>query len=114
MIAPPSNGSLMDRTELNARLPQVVTSLVDSITAESKLQHLDRVFLPSRDVIIDSIRLQQQLIFPGYFGRQGLTRETLPSRIGELALELAEPLFDQVRCCLRYREHLPGTNGDDP
>jgi serine O-acetyltransferase len=103
----------MNRSDLNHRLPEVVQSLVDSVMAEPRMKHLDRVYLPSRDAIIKCIDLLRQMVFPGYFGKQGLTTENLVFRIGELANELTDLLYDQVRCCLRYRQGIAGENGDD-
>jgi len=100
----------MDRNELNHRLPGVVDSIVHSVTAEPRMQHLNRVLLPKRDAIIESIKLLRQIVFPGYFGKQGLTTENLPFRVGELVIELSDLLYEQVRCCLRYREQLPGSD----
>lgn len=102
----------MDRQTLNDRLPAVVEQLVGSVLAEPRMQHLDRVVLPSRDVIVGCIDLLRQVIFPGYFGKQRLTRENVGYRVGELLIELQEMLFDQVHCCLRYREETPDRNGD--
>src|SRR5947208_5359516 len=104
----------MARKGLNARLPQIVESLVGSVhdPAVSRLQHLNRVHLPSRDVVIAAIKLLRQLVYPGYFGNQGLTTANLPFRIGEIVLELSDMLFDQVRFALRYRESIPG-NGSE-
>jgi serine O-acetyltransferase len=98
----------MDRNELNQGLAGVVESIVASVTAEPRMQHLNRVLLPNRDAIIESIRLLRQIVFPGYFGKQGLTTQNVPFRIGELVIELTDVLYEQVRCCLRYREQLPG------
>ena len=103
----------MDRTDLNKRLPQTVESLVQSLLKEPNMQHLNRVLLPNRDVIIDCIGDMRQLMFPGYFGKQGLTRENVSYRIGELVLALSDKLYEQVRHCLRYRQQLPG-NGQEP
>jgi serine O-acetyltransferase len=100
----------MDRNELNQRLPGVVESIVRSVTAEPRMQHLNRVLLPNRDAIIECIRLLRQIVFPGYFGKQGLTTQNVPFRIGELVIELTDLLYEQVRCCLRYREQLPGAD----
>ena len=100
----------MDRNELNHRLPGVVASIVASVMGEPRMQHLNRVLLPNRDAIIESIKLLRQILFPGYFGKQGLTTENLPFRIGELVIELSDLLYEQVRCCLRYREQLPGAD----
>src|SRR6266566_3702581 len=103
----------MNRTDLNHRLPAVVQSLVDSVQAEPRMKHLDRVFLPSRDAIIKSIDLLRQLVFPGYFGKLGITTDNLAFRLGELTIELTDILYDQVRCCLRYREGIAGENADN-
>lgn len=102
----------MDRKQLNEYLPRVVEKLVDSVVAEPRLQHLNRVYLPNRDEIITIITLLRQLMFPGYFGKQGLTTANLPFRIGELVLEVSDLLYEQVRCCLRYHESIEGENGD--
>ncbi len=103
----------MDRKQLNERLPAAVEKIVQSINAEPRLQHLNRVYLPSRDNIIEIIKLLRQLIFPGYFGKQGLTSENLPARATELVQQATDLLYDQVRCCLRYRESIEGVNGKD-
>ena len=102
----------MDRNDLNRRLPEVVNSLTDSVLAEPSMRHLNRVLLPSRDTIIECIRQIRQLVFPGYFGHQGLTTENITYRIGELVIELSDILYEQVRCCLRYRRQIPGSDSD--
>ena len=102
----------MNKTDLSHRLPAIVDSLVASIHAEPRMKHLDRVLLPSRDAIIQFIDLLRQFIFPGYFGKQGLTTENVTFRVGELVIQATDILYDQVRCCLRYREGLAGDNGD--
>ncbi len=103
----------MNRNELNDRLPAVVEKLAQSIQLQPELKHLNRVYLPDRETIIASIKLLRQLVFPGYFGGQGLSSANLPFRIGEIVMELTDMLYDQVRCCLRYREQIPGSNGKD-
>jgi serine O-acetyltransferase len=104
----------MDRNQLNQRLPQLVDGIVRSVVDDHPhLQHLNRVYLPNRQDIIEAIDKLRQLLFPGYFGKQGLTNANVPFRLGELVIELADTLYEQVRCCLRYREQIPGTNGDN-
>jgi serine O-acetyltransferase len=101
-------GGLMDRNELHARLPKVVESIIDSVVNEPRMKHLNRVFLPSRDEIVSCIALLRELLFPGYFGKQGLTSVNITYRLGELVTELADKLYEQVRHCLRYRQQIPG------
>ena len=99
----------MDRNELNQRLPGVVESIVKSVLSEPRMQHLTSVLLPNRDTVIECISILRQILFPGYFGKQGLTAENLPFRVGELVIEVTDLLYEQVRCCLRYREQLAGS-----
>ena len=93
----------MTRAQLQARLPTVVDALVVSVTNEPTMRHLNRVHLPSRDEIVACVGLLRQLLFPGYFGRAGLTTANVTYRVGELVTDLADRLYEQVRHCLRHR-----------
>jgi len=102
----------MDRQKLNERLPGIVDALVKSVTGDPRMQHLNRVFLPNQAEIIKAIELLRQMIYPGYFGQQGLTNQNITYRMGELVIELTDSLYEQVRCCLRYRQQIPGSDRD--
>lgn len=102
----------MDRNELQNRLPDIVDTLVKSVVSEPRIQHLNRVSLPGTEAIVEIINKLRQLIFPGYFGKQGLTNSNVAFRVGELVTELTDLLYDQIRCCLRYRQNIPGQNGN--
>jgi serine O-acetyltransferase len=104
----------MHRHELNERLPDVVQTLVEDIRALPSTRHLGDVMLPSRAKAVAILDGLQQLSFPGYFGLQGVTVQTLPFRVGELVLEVTDLLYDQVRCCLRYREGKSPDEESDP
>jgi serine O-acetyltransferase len=100
----------MHRNELDKRQAAVVDGLVTSIIGEPRMQHLNRVFLPSRDAIIKGIELLRQIIYPGYYGKQGLTNQNVTERIGELVGELTETLYEQIRHCLRYKQQIPASD----
>jgi serine O-acetyltransferase len=104
----------MQRNDLSQRLPKVVDALVASVLNEPRMKHLNRVFLPSRDEIVLCISMLREVIFPGYFGKQGLTSVNITYRLGEIVAQLSEKLYEQVRHCLRYREQLPGETDTDP
>jgi serine O-acetyltransferase len=97
---------MTDRNEVEQSVAQSVDTLVRSIHAEPRLHHMNRVHLPSRERVVAAIELLRQLMYPGYFGKQGLTSENLSYHVGEVVVELREMLYEQVRCCLRYRENL--------
>jgi serine O-acetyltransferase len=94
-------------------MPSIVESLVRSVQAHPALQHVNCAVLPNRQQIIASIERLLQLVYPGYFGKQGLTSDNLPFRIGELTLELNDLLFEQVRCCLLHGQAASGPAGSD-
>jgi serine O-acetyltransferase len=99
----------MDRNQLlTETVPAAGKALIESILAEPRTRHLDRVFLPSRAEIIGMTERLRQILFPGYFGRPGLSTENLPGRLSELLGELTGRIYEQVRCCLCYRLQIPG------
>ena len=104
----------MQRHQLTERLPAVVDRLVADIKALPATRRLGNVLLPSRPSAVAILNGLQQLMFPGFFGLQGVTTETLPFRVGELVLELTDLLYDQIRCCLRYREGKSPDEDSDP
>lgn len=109
------NSAFMERPLANPRLSAAVEALVGSVLGEPRTSHLNSVMLPSREVIIEIVKRLRQLMFPGYFGHQRLTTDNVRYRIGELLIEVQDALYDQVRCCLRYRKQIPDTetvNGD--
>ena len=71
------------------------------------MRHLNRVHLPSRDEIVVCVGLLRQLLFPGYFGKPGLTSTNVTYRVGEIVTDVADRLYEQVRHCLRYRRGVP-------
>ena len=102
----------MDRDQLRRRLPAVVDAVTGSIVNEPRMRHLNRVFLPSRDEIVVCIGLLRQLLFPGYFGRQGLTSDNIHRRVSELVTDVSDRLYEQVRHCLLYQKAIPESPGE--
>ena len=100
----------MDHHELNDRLPGAVSKLLESIQQLPLMRRLNRGALPSQENAAETIEHLLQLIFPGYFGKQGLTTQNLPVSVGEIATRLSEELYDQIRFCLRYRIDRPDDN----
>jgi serine O-acetyltransferase len=102
----------MKRNELKRKLPELIDALVKSVADEPRMQHLNRVLLPNRDQIIACIAGLRQIVFPGYFGQQGLAPEDLSAQTRELAMQVSDSLFQQVRCSLRYRMQLTAINSE--
>ncbi len=94
----------MARPALDAQLDAVSSDLIEDIREKPLLHRLGEGFLPNRETVHTAVRTLMQLVFPGYFGRQGLTDAMLPYHVGELVGQLFEDLFEPVRYCLRFRD----------
>jgi serine O-acetyltransferase len=89
---------------MGPELPRLVERIVASYQSEPRTQHIDRVYLPSREQIIEVVDLLLELTYPGFIGRQGLTRHNIAYHVGELLPRLWDRLVGQIEQCLCY-EH---------
>ena len=74
--------------------------MLASYRRDPRAQHVNRRFLPSRDEILEIVKLLLELFYPGYFGRQDLTDENLAFHVGNLLSTLREKVERQVETCL--------------
>ncbi|MBK9797996.1 MAG: serine acetyltransferase [Holophagaceae bacterium] len=87
----------------DAQFSDLVAAIVASDLAEPVTRHIDAGSLPNRDAVIDLIKKLRELLFPGYFGKQNLTTQTLEYYVGELLGEIRGRLFEQVLNVLRHQ-----------
>jgi serine O-acetyltransferase len=97
---------LMDRELLRQQSRDTAEAIIASLEVMPTLAHLGSVFLPSRTDVIAAVELWRQLAFPGFHGPSRITADDGPAHIRDTVSQLADTLFDQVRCCLRYRKGL--------
>jgi serine O-acetyltransferase len=93
---------------------QVVGSLVESILAEARTRHLGETPIPSREHAGELVELVRQVVFPGFFGKRGLSARSLPSHVAALVARIRAVVEDQSRAALRYATDLPVPAGGTP
>ena len=89
-------------------LPALVSDLIASYQNEPRTRHIDTGFLPSRDAVIELVKLLRELVFPGFFGRQNLTSQNLTYHVGELVGVIHDRLYDQIRNAIRHHQQRDG------
>jgi serine O-acetyltransferase len=89
-------------------LPQLVEGMLASYRRDPRAQHVNRRFLPSRDEILEIVKLLLELFYPGYFGRQDLTDENLAFHVGNQLSALRQKLERQVETCLCFTAECDG------
>lgn len=95
--------ALSPNGEASSAFSALVAAIVASDLAEPLTRHIDAGSLPSRDAVIDLVKKLRELLFPGYFGKQNLTAQTLEYYVGELLGEIRGLLLEQVLNVLRHQ-----------
>jgi len=84
----------------------LVRRLCESILSDPRTRHLSESLLPSREAVGELVEQVRQLMFPGFFGRRGLTEENLALRVEELLAGTVAHAEEQIRAALRYVTHM--------
>ena len=96
-----------------AALPALVDGMLASYRRDPRAQHVNRRFLPSRDEILEIVKLLLEVFYPGYYGRQDLTDENLAFHVGNLLSKVREKLQRQVETCLCFAAECDGAPTHD-
>jgi serine O-acetyltransferase len=90
------------------RLPALVDAVVRSYEDLSLCQHIDRVYLPGRAETVEFIERLLELAYPGFFGRQDLTKHNVAYHVGELLPRIGYLAHRQIHKSLCYTEESEG------
>ena len=88
--------------------------LVDSILHTPLTRHLGTSRLPHTESVEELVELLRELMFPGFFGKRGLTGDSLPRHVAQLAARIGAHAEEQVRSCLRYMKDIGPEKADSP
>jgi serine O-acetyltransferase len=92
---------------MNEKIDRAAEALVESYSADDlKIHHLDRQPLPSHAEIIRVLVRIHELLFPGYIGAQGLTKESLRSHVESRMAWLYEVLTEQIKRALGHGDKI--------
>jgi serine O-acetyltransferase len=80
----------------------LVDRVAASILGESRTRHLGSTHLPRREAVGELVEVIRELCFPGFFGRRGLTEQSLPLHVQQLLTRVAVLAEDQIRSVVRY------------
>lgn len=84
------------------RLKEAVAAMVRSCADQRTVDHVGAALIPSKDEIIRILGILQDVLFPGFFGRQELTHSTLEFHLGNQMMILFELLSAQISRSIRH------------
>lgn len=94
------------RFDFADKLPDLVENFVQAYTGDDRIHHIDQAFLPSPAEVEELIARLLELTFPGFFGRQDLTRHNVRFHVGELLPRIGWLAFRQINKCLCYQQEV--------
>jgi len=89
-------------TNFRSRLPEVVDQVVATCDSRTCFEHVEAEPLPSRAEAINILETCRDLLFPGYFGSQGIDRINLKYRIGLEISGLFDRLAEEIANAIRH------------
>ncbi|NOS99496.1 MAG: serine acetyltransferase [Phycisphaerales bacterium] len=92
--------------EIGDDLTRLVDGVVRSYRADERTRHIGQSFFPSRTEIGELIERLLELVYPGFFGRQGLTDHNVAYHVGELIPRIAFIAHRQVYRSLCYHDRI--------
>lgn len=96
---------------IGAKLGELVDRVVASYKHDPRTQHIGKLYLPSREEIIQLVRDLLELLYPGFIGRQRLTDHNVAFHVGDLLPRIGETAFKQIYLCMLYVDE---TSESDP
>lgn len=84
------------------RIRNVIKAMVQSCSDDKTVDHVGAALIPSKDEIIRILGILQDVLFPGFFGRQELTPSTLEYHLGNELVNLYEVLSVQLAKSIRH------------
>jgi serine O-acetyltransferase len=83
-------------------LEELSEELLDSYLADERARRISQRYLPSREAIVEILQSVLDLMYPGYFGRQDLTRDNLGGHLRQMVAALVPKLEREMEHCLCY------------
>jgi serine O-acetyltransferase len=84
------------------RLRAAISATVQSCADETTVDHIGAALIPSKDEIIRILAVLQDVLFPGFFGRQELSQSTLEYHLGNEMTNLYDLLAAQISRSIRH------------
>ena len=78
------------------QLPEIIRQITRTYEDTQLSHHLEETPLPSEDAIVSILSKLRSVLFPGYFGREYVSRSSVDFYVGELLYEVYESLSHEI------------------
>jgi serine O-acetyltransferase len=94
---------------------RLTAELLGSYLGDERARRISQRYLPSREAIVEILEAVLDLMYPGYFGRQDLSADSLSGHVEKMVAALVPKLEREMEHCLCYgreREAVPPEFGE--
>ena len=95
------------------KIDAYVAGITQNYTENAGIISLNVGEMPDRGVIVETVHLLRELIFPGFFGKQDLPRQAIDYHVGEMLDRIYKKLHQQICRALKSqaKDCLPPDEG---
>jgi len=86
----------------DGEIPEIIDRIVGTYESISRIKHLSRRALPSREAVAEILAGLKEILYPGYFGRRNFTRENIRYHIGDRVWQVHRLLLEQITLSLMH------------
>src|SRR5476649_627152 len=83
-------------------LDELTGQFLDSYLGDERARRISHRYLPSREAIVEILEAVLDLMYPGYFGRQDLSADSLGGHVEQMVAALVPKLEREMEHCLCY------------
>ncbi len=87
---------MASHADREGEIAEVIERIVSTYEAVSKINHLGRRPLPSREAVAEILEGLKEILYPGYFGRRHFTRANIRYHIGDRVWQVYRLLTEQI------------------
>ena len=84
------------------KLPEIIREVTRTYEDIQLPHHLEETPLPSEEAIVSILSKLRSVLFPGYFGREYVSKTSVDFYVGELLYEVYESLSNEVYKAFRH------------
>ncbi|MBN1245335.1 serine acetyltransferase [Candidatus Bathyarchaeota archaeon] len=96
------NNEKMDKKGFETGLPELVDNVIESYETFGGMDHLEGKDLPSKKVVIEVLEDLFTVLFPGYLGKEDVTKVNIRYFLGNTLTSVYTRLTNEVERSLKY------------
>ena len=97
-----NNSESVEENWSETELPIIAEEILKNYEKIGNMEHLEGRDLPSKKIVIDVLEDLFKILFPGYLGKEEITKKTIKKILNETLLSVHDQLTNEIEKSLKY------------